>query len=83
MHTNIGVALKPNLKILHLHNKSPKIFALDIFGPEYICFRYIWSRMLSSSMLKLSKMSSPQKTVDYDCVREAAKKSSFFSGHVH
>ena len=76
MHTNIGVALNPilwvlcckvmyffkdafssiHLRILNLHNKSPKIFA----------YPYIWFKMLSSclyAMLKLSKTTSPQKTI--------------------
>ena len=38
---------------------------------EHIYFWYVWSKMLSSSlyaMLKLSKTTSPNKLFDYDCV---------------
>ena len=38
---------------------------------EHICFLYIWSKMLSSSvdtLLKVSKTTSPKKLFDYDCV---------------
>ena len=48
------------LKTLNLHNKSPNTFAL-----------YIWSKMLSSSLdtlLKVSKTTYPQKLFAYDCV---------------
>ena len=44
------------------HDKNPNIFV----------FIYIWSKMLSSfliALLKLSKTSSPQKLFDYDCVK--------------
>ena len=64
MHTNIGVALKPNLmsfllysdlggcislnihisitlRILNLHNKSPKIFAFDMFSLNCCLHPYI------------------------------------------
>ena len=38
---------------------------------EHICFTYIWSKMLSSSLdplLKVSKTTFPQKLFAYDCV---------------
>ena len=76
MHTYIEIALKTNfmssllyrvscissstIRILNLYIESPKIFAY-----------YIWSKKLSSSlyaMLKPSKMKSPQKLFDYDCM---------------
>ena len=47
-----------------------KILNLQIRRPN-ICLSYIWSKILSSSlytMLKLSKTTSPNKLFDYDCV---------------
>ena len=49
------------MKIKNPHDKKPDIFA----------FIYIWSKMLSSSLdtlLKVSKTTSPQKLFAYDCV---------------
>ena len=54
MHTNIGLAIKPNfmssflyffkyafsaitLKLINLHNKTPNMFAFNMFGLKY-CF---------------------------------------------
>ena len=48
------------MKIRNHHNKKS----------EHICFVYDWSKMLPSSLdalLKLSKMTFPQKLFDYDC----------------
>ena len=50
------------MKIKNPHNKIPNIFAL---------YMYIWSKMLSSSLdalLKVSKTTSSPKLFDYDCL---------------
>ena len=51
--------------------QSPLIFKISIIIVQHFCFRYIWSKMLSSSlfaMLKLSPASSSQKLFDNDYV---------------
>ena len=59
MHTNIGIALKPNFFPLNMHFLKT-LFEFEIFiieGQKYL-FSIIWSKMLSSSlyaMLKLPK----------------------------
>ena len=80
MHTYIELSLKPNfelflgescisfkmhfssitLKTLNLHNKSSNT----------LFFLFIWSKILSSSLdtlLKLSQTTSPQKLITYNC----------------
>ena len=81
MHTNIGVAIKPYfmsccrdlfiLKCICIFFNHSYHFKSSEYKTENICFLYIWSKMLSSSlstMLKLSKTTSPKKPFDYDCV---------------
>ena len=82
MYTKIGVAIKKKhfyefLVVeccislnMHFLQSLLKILISIIEGPKYL-FSYIWSKMLSSSlytMLKLSKTTSPNKLFDYDCL---------------
>ena len=75
MHTNIVGALKPNvMNSFHCYvlKYAFSLITIRISNFENICFSCIWSKMLSSSIFaifRLSKTNSPQKLFEYDCIK--------------
>ena len=56
---------------INIKQICPDLYYDQIKSNSFICFKYIWSKFLSSSLdelFKLSKTTSLQKLFAYDCV---------------